>query len=85
MCNAVLTEGDEGHDEDLGALAQEHRQQHALPGGPEHITMHLLPPGLLLGILLGRQRAAHSQSQSGKVLTVSTYKDYVIVQPFTRE
>lgn len=48
----LLTEGDEGHDEDLGSLAEEHRKQHALPGRPEHIPVHLLPPRLLLGILL---------------------------------
>lgn len=40
----ALTERDECHDEDLRALSQEHRQQHALPGGSEYITMHLLPP-----------------------------------------
>lgn len=50
----ALTECDECHDEDLCALSQEHRQQHALPGGSEHITMHLLPPRLFLCILLGR-------------------------------
>ena len=39
-----LTESDEGHDEDLRALAQEHREQHALPGWPEHVPVDLLPP-----------------------------------------
>lgn len=43
-CVMALTERDKCHDEDLRALSQEDRQQHALPGGSEHITMHLLPP-----------------------------------------
>lgn len=55
LCKAALTESDEGHYEDLGALSKEHRQQHAFPGGTENIPMHLLPPRLLLGILLERE------------------------------
>ena len=51
----VLTQCDEGHDEDLGALSKEHRQQHAFPRGTENIPVHLLPPRLLLCILLGRE------------------------------
>lgn len=52
QCKIALTEGDEGHDEDLGALSKEYRQQHAFPGRPENVTVHLLPPWLLLCILL---------------------------------
>ena len=52
----MLTERDEGHDEDLGALSKEDRQQHALPGGAEDVPVHLLPARLLLGVLLrGRE------------------------------
>lgn len=43
-CVTALTECNKCHDKDLRALSKEHRQQHALPGGSEHITMHLLPP-----------------------------------------
>lgn len=50
----MLTQSDEGHNEDLGALSQEHRQQHSFPGGAEDIAMHLLPARLLLGVLLWR-------------------------------
>lgn len=55
-CEKTLTECDECHDEDLRALSQEHRQQHALPGRSEHITVHLFPPWLFLCILLGRNK-----------------------------
>lgn len=54
QCKSVLTESDEGHDEDLGALSKEHGEQHALPGGTENVPMHLLPSRLLLCVLLGR-------------------------------
>lgn len=49
------TEGDEGHDEDLGSWTKENRQQHSLPGRSENISMDQLPPKLLLGILLEAQ------------------------------
>lgn len=59
-CVMALTECDKCHDEDLRALSQEHRQQHALPGGSEDITMHLLPPRLFLCILLERNGRINS-------------------------
>lgn len=50
--NSILTQGDEGHDEDLSALSEKDRQKHAQPGWPEHITMYLLPTRLLIEIFL---------------------------------
>lgn len=44
QCKILLTECDEGHDEDLGALSKEHREQHSFPGRTEYIPMDLLPP-----------------------------------------
>lgn len=57
----LLTQCDKGHDEDLGALSKEHRQQHSLPGRTENIPMHLLPSGLFLCILLGDKGQQKSQ------------------------
>lgn len=50
--NERPTEGDEGHDEDLGPGAEEDRQQHSLFGRSENISMDQLPPKLLLSIFL---------------------------------
>lgn len=62
QCKTVLTESDEGHDEDLGALSQEHRQQHAFPGGTENIPVHLLPARLLLCVLLWWEEDSKSET-----------------------
>ena len=47
-----LTKGDHGHEEDLDSVAKEHRQQHALAGRSEHVTMNQFPPKFFLCVLL---------------------------------
>lgn len=68
----MLTESNEGHDEDLGALSQEHRQQHSLSGRTEDIAVHLLPARLLLRVLLWRD--ADSKSETATTWEVLMYR-----------
>ena len=53
-----LTERDAGHEEELSAVAEEHRQQHALARRAEDVTVHQLPAELLLRLLLQAQASA---------------------------
>src|SRR3989344_7729131 len=43
--------GDDGHGEHLDAVAHRDGEQHRVRGSAEHVAVHKLPAGLLLGLL----------------------------------
>lgn len=74
----ILTKCDEGHDEDLRALPEKYRQQHAHLGWPKHISVYLLPPRFLLSVLL------HQRSVSGSEHFIPTIKSDKSCQCFQK-
>lgn len=49
---AKHTQGDKGHDEDLGSWSEENWQQHSLSRWSENVSVDQFPAKLLLSVLL---------------------------------
>ena len=77
-----LTERDASHEEDLRAVAEEDRQEHALARRSEHVAMHELPTELLLRFLLhdtSKTSTVHVSIKFLAALSISTHRVVLLV------